>query len=286
MRKKILLCGSNSYIGKNFIKFTAGDFIVDQLDLTTDSWKKFNFLGYDAIIHLAAIVHRPKETNELLYKQVNTILPIEVATKAIEHGVKQFVFMSTMGVWGIDPSLDHPGNISKDSIYEPSLLYATSKYQAEIDLVKLRKSRNFSLSIVRPPLVYGDNCPGNYFRYMKLCAKYLPLFPLMRKNKFSMISIENLCVKLKEIIETNTEGVICPHDPQLLSTTDRIATLAKGYNRFHYQSVFLGFLLKIFYKGFPLKQIRNLFGDLYYDESLDEPIPFSQINYKTIQNKG
>jgi|SRR5665647_60999 len=283
--KKILLCGSNSYIGKNFIKFTERDFIVDQLDLTTDSWKDFNFFGYDAIIHLAAIVHRPNESNELLYKQVNSILPIEVAQRAIDHGVKQFVFISTMGVWGIDPSLDHPGNISKDSNYEPTLLYAKSKYQAEIDLVNLRKINDFSLSIVRPPLVYGDKCPGNYFRYMKLCAKYLPLFPLMRKNKFSMISIENLCAKLKEIIETNTEGVICPQDPQLLSTTYRIATLAKGYNKFHYQSVFLGFLLKLFYKLIPLRQIQNLFGDLYYDESLAQPIPFSQVNYNKNLNK-
>src|SRR5665647_163370 len=283
--KKVLLCGRNSYIGKNFIIFTAGKFIVDQLDLRTDAWKDFNFSGYDTIIHLAAIVHQPKETNELLYTQVNSILPIEVATKAIGQGVKQFLFISTLGVWGIDPSLDDHGKISKDSNYAPIHLYAKSKYQAETDLVNLKKNMDFSLTIVRPPVVYGDECTGNYFKNMKICAKYLPLFPLMRKNKFSMISIENLCAKLTEIIEMNMEGVICPQDPQLLSTTYRIATLAKGYNKFHYQSVFLGFLLKLFYKLIPLRQIQNLFGDLYYDESLAQPIPFSQVNYNKNLNK-
>lgn len=275
---KIMLCGSNSYIGNNFIKYTAGRFEVDQLDVTTDSWKQFNFCEYDAIIHLAAIVHRPKETNELLYKQANSILPIEVAKKAIGQGVKHFVFISTMGVWGIGPSFDNCGKISTESIYAPTLLYAKSKLQAEIDLVELRKIKDFSLSIVRPPNVYGENCRGNYYHYMEYCAKYLPLFPLMRKNKFSMISIENLCAKLEEIIETKTEGVICPQDQPLLSNPDRIATLAKEYHKYQFQSVFLGFLLRVFYQVFPLRQIKNLFGDLYYDDSLDQPIPFSHVN--------
>lgn len=281
--KKVLLCGSNSYIGNNFIKYTEGRLMVDQLDLTTDSWRDFNFSGYDAIIHLAAIVHQPKENNELLYKQVNSILPIEVANIAISQGVKQFVFMSTMGVWGIGPSLNNRGKISKDSIYAPTLLYAKSKLQAETDLVELRKTNDFSLSIVRPPNVYGDNCPGNYYRFMKNCAKYLPLFPLMRMNKFSMISVENLCARLEAIIEMKTEGIICPQDQPLLSNSERISALAKGYNKYQFQSVFLGFLLNIFYKIVPLHQIKNLFGDLYYDESLNEPIPFNQVNYEIIK---
>src|SRR5690606_11147904 len=155
-----------------------------------DRWKEKSFSAYDAIFHTAAIVH-VKEKDISRYFKVNRDLTVELANKAKNEGVKQFIFLSTMGVYGTEI-----GYITKDNIPSPKTPYAQSKYEAEKILIEMNSS-NFNVAILRPPIVYGRGCPGNYSRLAKL-AVMLPIFPEM-DNKRSMIYIDNLSEFIKLI---------------------------------------------------------------------------------------
>jgi UDP-glucose 4-epimerase len=282
LKKNILLCGKNSYVGSMLMKNLNEKFNFTELDMRTSKWKDFDFTPFDSIVFLAAIVHKPNVQDSRLYKEVNEDLPVKVAELAIKQGVKQFIFFSTMAVYGLAPSITGNGRVSVDTPYNPIDLYGKSKLNAEIQLANLQQKYPFVLSIVRPPNIYGENCPGNYYRYMKLCAKYLFLFPLLRQNKFSMIHVDNLSSVIGKLISDRASGLVCPQDAGEKSNAGRIAQLAKENNRAHFQSVFLGKILYAFYKIFPLRQITNLFGDMYYDESLKNPIPLTEINYPSL----
>jgi UDP-glucose 4-epimerase len=281
---RVLLCGKDSYIGKAIIARMSGTFEVNELDLRNEKWRDFDFSKYDVVIHLAAIVHRSQVKDEELYSRVNTILAVDVAKTAISQGLRHFIFLSTMGVYGIDPSLRGGGRISIQSEYNPKNLYSISKLKAENGLINLRREYDFTLTIIRPPNVYGENCPGNYYRFMQFCAKYLIVFPLLRHNKFSMISIEHLCSEIEKTIANKVDAIICPQDVGEKSNAKRISIMAKEYGRVHCQSKFLGRLLYLVFIIYPFKQISNLFGDLYYDETLSKPIPFKEITFSSLIN--
>ena len=100
---KILISGKDSYIGNHiadWLRLSKDEtFVVDFLDVREPNWIDKNFLGYDTVIHVAGIVHRKDITDAAIYEKVNTTLPVEVATRAKQSGVRQFVFMSSMAVY-------------------------------------------------------------------------------------------------------------------------------------------------------------------------------------------
>lgn len=154
--KKILIAGAGSYIGvsfKNYMNQYKNDYIVDTLDLKSKSWRKKNFSDYDVIFHVAGIAHikETKENTELYYK-VNKDLTIEVAKKAKKDKVKQFIFLSSMSVYGLEV-----GTITSETLPNPNTNYGKSKLMAEEALNKLSDD-SFKVVILRPPMVYGEGC--------------------------------------------------------------------------------------------------------------------------------
>lgn len=278
----ILLCGKNSYVGTSLMNNLKGVFNFSELDMRTADWEKYNFSNYDTIIYLAAIVHRTDIKNSKIYKEVNEELPVKVAEIAVKQGVRQFIFFSSMAVYGITPSLSGKGKISANTSLNPKSLYGKSKLNAEIKLKDLQKKYYFNLIIFRPPNIYGEKCPGNYYKYLKFCAKYLIFFPFLRNNQFSMIHIDNLSKEIKIQILKGMNCLVCPQDPGEKSNTVRIAQLAKENNWLHYQSKFLGKVLNLINKILLIKQITSLFGDMYYDNTLNESVLLSKINYPSL----
>ena len=158
--KRILITGANSYVGTSFEKWLSqwpDKYHVDTIDMIDGSWRGKSFEGYDVIFHVAGIVHR-KETqaNAHEYYEINRDLAVETAKKAKQDGVAQFIFMSTMGVYGM-----LTGVIKKDTVPNPKTHYAKSKLQAEEQIQKLSDD-SFKVVILRPPMIYGKNCTGNY----------------------------------------------------------------------------------------------------------------------------
>lgn len=219
--KKILVTGVNSYIGKSFQKWVSqypDKYSVDAISVRDDRWKESSFIGYDVIFHTAAIVH-VKENETDKYFKVNRDLTVELAMKAKKEGVKQFIFLSSMGVYGTET-----GYITKDTKPVPKTPYAQSKYEAEQLLLEI-SSGDFNVAILRPPIVYGRGCPGNYVRLAKL-AIMLPIFPDI-ENERSMIYIDNLSEFIRLLIDNRGEGLFFPQNNDYVNTSKLVRIIAK-----------------------------------------------------------
>ena len=262
--KKILITGANSYIGTSFEKYINDNFAdryqVDTIDMIDGSWREKSFAGYDSVFHVAGIAHQ-KETkkNAHLYYEINRDLAIEVAKKAKNDGVKQFVFLSSMSVYGMDV-----GVITKETKPNPKTNYGKSKLQAEEHIVALR-DETFKICVLRPPMVYGDGCKGNYQTIVRLVKKF-PIFPRV-KNKRSLIHIDNLVLFIKSAIDEELNGLYFPQDKEYVRTIDLAKNIAKQMNKKIYFSFLLGFgaiILRPF-----VGKLKKAFGNLifidYYD---------------------
>ena len=256
--KKILITGANSYIGTSFEKYMSqwkDEYIVDTVDMIDGSWREKSFAGYDVVFHVAGIAHR-KETKENahLYYEVNRDIAFETAQKAKESGVKQFIFLSSMSVYGL-----LTGEITKETKPDPKSNYGKSKLQAE-ELIKELEDNSFRVTIVRPPMVYGPGCKGNYVRLEKL-AKITPLFPDI-ENKRSMIYIDVLSEKIKEIADTGFRGLALPQNDEYVCTRDMFRQIAEENNKkIYFTKIFNPFIRLLVGK---VSIVSKVFGDLIY----------------------
>ena len=171
MVKKILITGKDSYIGihvKEWLGKEANQYEVTELDVKTQDWLQEDFSKYDTILHVAGIAHvsTDKKLEDLYYK-VNRDLAIQVANKAKKENVKQFIFMSSMIIYGDDENIGEKKVIDKDTAPQPKNFYGNSKLQAEEGIKKL-EDENFKAVIIRTPMVYGPNCKGNFPRLKKI----------------------------------------------------------------------------------------------------------------------
>lgn len=259
--KRVLITGKNSYIGANLKKWLEvypGEFQVESISLRDDYWKFMDFSRYDVLIHTVGIAHQ-KETNnnKPLYFKVNRDLTYEVAQKAKNEGVKQFIFLSSMSVYGITE-----GIINKYSQLKPTNNYGKSKLQAE-QLLQDLDSTNYKIAIVRPPMVYGEKCKGNY-NYLSTFARLTPVFPDV-KNSRSMIYIDNLCEFIKNLIDDCSSGVFTPQNNEYICTSEMVKLISE----YHGKKIWLIKILNPFLKlriidGFT----KKVFGSLVYDKQM------------------
>lgn len=228
--KRILITGANSYIGTSFEKYIyenyRDEYQIDTLDMMDPNWKEYDFSGYDSIFHVAGIAHADvgnvsKETEKLYYR-VNCDLTYETALKAKKCKVKQFIYMSSIIVYGESAPYGKTKIITKDTKPEPANFYGDSKLQAEIKLSPLQDD-NFNLVIIRPPMIYGKGSKGNYPMLSKL-AKKLPVFPKIN-NQRSMLYVENLCEFVRLVISNNNQGIYYPQNSEYASTTAIVKTV-------------------------------------------------------------
>ncbi len=256
--KHVLITGENSYIGTSFdiyLQKFGKEYQVDTIDMVDGSWRNRSFAGYDAVFHVAGIAHK-KETKENtdLYYKVNRDLAIETAQKAKLDGVRQFVFLSSMSVYGLDV-----GVITEETQPKPTSNYGKSKYEAEQGLVKLACD-TFQVAVLRPPMVYGEGCKGNYQTIVKLVKKF-PVFPYV-KNRRSMIHIDVLTQFVKTVIDSQCGGLYFPQNEEYVQTCELAREIAAELNKKIYFSVVLGMCVLIL-KPFS-RTVKKAFGSLVY----------------------
>ncbi|XKH50445.1 NAD-dependent epimerase/dehydratase family protein [Chryseomicrobium palamuruense] len=255
--KKILITGKNSYVGTKFMEWVSqwpDEYRADAISVRGEEWKQLDFSGYDTVLHVAGIAHvkETKENRDLYYK-INRDLAYEVATKSKEAGIPHFIFLSSMSIYGLET-----GVIDKDTVPKPKNSYGKSKYEAE-QLIKGLENERFKVAIVRPPMIYGPNCPGNYARLSKL-AKITPFFPKI-DNKRSMIFVDNLSIILTQIIDTAKSDNYMPDNIKLSSALQIVSLIAKANGKsINSVSIFNNILIKT-----NLKPFNSLFKDLYYE---------------------
>lgn len=259
--KRILITGSNSYIGTNVERYLSqysDSYFVQTVNVKNNQWKNMDFSSIDVILHVAGIAHvKESKINAHLYYDVNEKLAIDIAEKAKSEGVKQFIVLSTMSVYGLNV-----GHITKKTIPSPINNYGKSKYNADIKLGKMR-CNTFKVAILRPPMVYGKGCKGNY-QILRKFALGSPVFPDYR-NKRSMIYIGNLIFFIKQLIDNEDEGLFFPQDSEYVCTTEMVKQIAKFNEKKIKTSTFFNFFIYILLK-FNLSIFEKVFGDLTYEK--------------------
>lgn len=266
--KKILITGANSYIGTSFEKYLGSypkEYFLDTLDMTNESWKKKSFCEYDVVFHVAGIAHiKGTKSNSNSYYKVNRDLVYEVALKSKKDGVKQFIFLSSMSVYGIENGL-----IDRNSLTNPKGDYGKSKLEAE-KLIETIHEESFKVAILRPPMVYGKGCKGNYPKLASL-ALNTPIF-LDIDNKRSMIYIDNLCEFTRLIIENYSGGLFFPQNIEYVCTSDMV----KFISEVHEKKIIMTRLFNPLLKVLRIEALNKIFGDLIYDKELSG---FKSWNY-------
>ena len=291
--RKVLITGAGSYIGCSFKQYAQEyypeNFSIDELSLRDESWKEKNFSDYDVVYHVAGIAHadvgKVLEKTKEKYYQINTDLSIAVAKKAKEEGVKCFVFMSSMIVYGDSAPVGKKKIIDENTVPIPANFYGDSKLQADVAVRELADDK-FKVIVLRPPMIYGRGSKGNYPLLAKL-AKLSPIFPDV-KNERSMLYIENLCELLCQTFllksfKRNTV-VLIPQNKEWVSTTKMIKTIAKVNGNIIYLSRFLVPFIYIlqYIPGTVGKMAHKSFGNYCYKKNLSK---YEGIEYQLIGSK-
>jgi len=263
--KRILITGKNSYVGNSFekwIKNYPSKYIVDKISLRDESWKGQDFSIYDVILHVAGIAHVSKDPKmENLYYKVNRDLTTEIAKKAKADGVKQFIFMSSIIVYG-DASADKKV-IDRNTVPMPSNFYGKSKLQAEEGIRPL-ESDNFKIVIIRPPMIYGKGSKGNYPKLAK-AAQVLPIFPDF-ENERSMLHIDNLSEFIRLMIDNEESGLFFPQNKEYVQTSEMVRLIAEAHGRSIKLVKIFNPILRIMTGRVGI--IDKVFGNLVYEPSL------------------
>ena len=260
--KKILITGKNSYIGtslENWLMREPGKYKVDTVDMKDGSWKEKDFSQYDVVFHVAGIAHIKETTdNQDLYYKVNRDLAYETAQKAKHDGVKQFIFLSSMSVYGIEN-----GVIDMDTPLKPNSAYGKSKIEAE-ELINKLQDDSFTVATLRPPMVYGKGCRGNYPRLVGLALK-TPIFPKV-DNKRSMIYIDNLSEFVKQLIDNRSGGLFFPQNAEYVNTSEMVRLIAEAHGKRVVMTKLFNPLLRLL----NVSTVNKVFGDLVYDMRMSD----------------
>lgn len=269
MTKKILITSKNSYVGTKLAEWLDKEpekYEVIKESVRDDKWKTINFSTFDVIIHVAGIAHQDtKADKEDLYYKINTDLTIELATKAMTEGVKQFIFMSSMIVYGSSSKIGESKVITRETIPEPINFYGNSKLLAEKGIFSLQ-SEKFNVAILRPPMIYGKDSKGNYPLLAKF-AKLLPIFPDI-DNQRSMLHIDNLTEFIRLIIDNKESGIFFPQNAEYVKTSELVKKIAEVSNKKIYLTNFFNLFIVILSKK--IKIVNKVFGNFICDMSLSE----------------
>ncbi len=209
MQTKILVTGSNGFLGSYLCQFLAEKnyLILAQtrraqifshshisninFDLN-DNLDDFDFSQIKIIIHCAGRAHVMNETATSpleAYRQTNVQGTLNLAKKAIQSGVKRFIYLSSIKVNGEQTTIQP---FKPSDVVNPDDPYGLSKYEAEQALLDLSKETGLEVVIIRPVLIYGPNVKANFKSMVGLASKKLPLPIGCLDNKRSMVSIYNL----------------------------------------------------------------------------------------------
>lgn len=250
---RVLVTGANGFVGRKLCSilkragyFVRGavrkaigvgivecDEIVEIGDIGAGPDWSTALKAVDVVVHLAARAHilKEKESDPLKeYRRVNVRGTECLAKACLGEGVKRIVFLSSIGVNG---ELTSGKAFTEDDAPSPRTLYALSKLEAEQALAKIASARGFEYTIIRSPLVYGPNVPGNFLRLMNAVNAGIPL-PLAKVNNArSFINLENLVdIIMLCIIHPNAANqLFLVSDCEDISTSELIECISAGMGK-------------------------------------------------------
>lgn len=255
---KILLTGARGFVGSYFEKQYAQKYTIQPFSFLNDDLKTLHVKDVDVVIHLSALVHQMNGASDEAYEKINVEQTLQLAHKAKENGVKHFIFMSTVKVYGEENLIAY----TEASLCYPKDMYGKTKLKAEQELQKL-ENNDFRISIIRTPIVYGAGVKANMQNLMKLIDKMI-LLPFGHIcNKRSFVYIGNLTALIDTIIEQGKSGIFLAGDDEALSTTELVQLIAqaKMRNIFLIKIPLFGIFLKWIKPSFYQRLFENLLVD-------------------------
>ena len=234
--RNVLVTGAGGFVGRHLTPVLenagwnvkgVGRREIGDLELDLD-WRQ-HLNGIDAVVHLAARVHRLGEksddpaVNESHFR-TNYKATKNLARQADLIGVKKFIFISTVKVLG--DKNDRP--FDGEAMFNPSDPYSRSKAAAEQFL--LQKITNMCTTIIRPPLVYGPCVRGNFQKLIQVVEAGLPLPLANINNARSLLYVGNLADAIRVALDA-PPGIYLPSDKEAVSTETLIRTLAAALDR-------------------------------------------------------
>lgn len=281
--KRVLITGAGSYIGTKVQEWLDRSFDgaeklfqVDAVDTINDNWKKADFSQYDVVYNVAGIAHvKAAKGDEPLYYAVNRDMVIEIAKAAKAAGVKQFIHMSSMIVYKEVKTLAGK-QIHKDTVPEPNGFYGDSKLQGESGIRALADG-SFKVCIMRPPMIYGPGCKGNFPKLIWLAQK-TPVFPAWH-NRRSMLYIDNLCEFVKQLILHEVEGTVYPQNAEYSDTVEIVRHFAKTNGKRIWITRLLNPAIWLF--GNNVRALGKMFSDSTYDMEMSQyPFEYQIVSFK------
>ncbi|WP_307755687.1 NAD-dependent epimerase/dehydratase family protein [uncultured Cloacibacillus sp.] len=275
--KKILITGANSYVGTSFEKWLSqwpDKYHVDTIDMIDGTWREKSFVGYDVVFHVAGIAHVSADPSRKdLYYRINRDLAVNTAKKAKNDGVKQFIFMSSMIIYGADEPVGKEKIITRDTQPNPADFYGDSKLQADLAIQKMADDK-FIVSIMRPPVIYGPGCKGNFPKLLKL-AKYALIFPNI-ENRRSMIYIDNFTECVRLVINNASGGIFFPQNEEYVATKDVIADYRKIKGKIIFMMPVPVFVCKILSRN---KSFNKAFASKIYAKDLSSCREYNVVKF-------
>lgn len=253
--KNILLTGSNGFIGSYFKNNYHDSYNINTFSFRSDNLETLHLSSIDTIVHLSALVHQMGGASKEAYQKINITQTLKLANKAKVNGVKHFIFMSTVKVYGEERNTAY----TESTPCLPQDNYGKSKLEAEQKLQQL-EDESFKVSILRTPIVYGHGVKANIQNLVKLVHK-MPILPFGDiQNRRSMVYIGNICYLLDQIILQEKSGIFLASDDGSLSTTEFIELIAKSLDKKVYliKIPFFETLLKLMKPSFHKRLFENL----------------------------
>ena len=226
---KIAITGATGFIGSHLIGHLNNmDIVYIALKRTNDdfiypsNWEEFN-----VIIHLAAKVNLKKN------EKTNLNYALKIAQKAVESNITHFILISSVNVLG-----EYSGTkpFDENSPFNPCNEYSISKMEAELELKRVFNNTDVKLTIIRPPLVYGQGVRGN-FKTLKDLIKKTPVLPIGGvKSERSFCSVNNLCDLIMTCLnnEKSYDQTFLVSDDNIVSTVDFIRLIYKNIRKTYF----------------------------------------------------
>lgn len=280
--KKIAIFGANSYVGNNFIDYVKdeGKYEIEKFNSRGEEWKAKSFDGFDVVLFVAGIAHvKIKKKDESIYFQVNRDLAIAIAQKAKAEGVKQFVYMSSVYVFGTDGVVGKECVIDAETPLSGKFAYGASKIEADEALLSMQ-NESFEVAVIRAPMIYGKESKGNFPKLRKL-AQHVAVFPKY-KNARSMIYIKNLAAFLDMLIERGDQGVFYPQNKEAVSTDELYCGIRRAIGKKTWQTKLFNPLIRLF--GNRIGVLRKMFGNMMISPDMSDTYDFGYCKYDLQQS--